>query len=203
MPVAFLMTGYYRHPKLLAAGEAAEVLWARALDYTAEHGTEGKIPTGAPGLICPIRTQARIDALVKNKLWEPIDGGWLIHNYLVRNRTELEKAARREAISKARSEAGKKGADTRWEGTIDRKGDGKADNNGDGNSHSKPGGKALAPDSTGPGPGPGPEGLGFSRSSTPSSVTREQTRGSTQGVEKTDDQTLADIMAEATRRGVS
>jgi hypothetical protein len=67
--VTLLMTGYYRHPKLLAAntltgGELAEVLWVRGLDYVNEHGSDGYVPAGMPLMLTPTKTTARVKALV-------------------------------------------------------------------------------------------------------------------------------------------
>lgn len=174
MPVAFLITGYYRHPKMLAAGEAAETLWARALDYAAEHGTEGFIPTNAPLQICPTKTKARVAALVRERLWDVVEGGWQIHDYLEWNRNQAEQAARKEAVSRARSAAGKKGMATRWGSRITRETDNKPDNS----THNKRGNKAVSPDN--PGPGPGPKDLGFSsRDPLTFRTARETTREST------------------------
>lgn len=119
MPVTLLMTGYYRHPKLVAAnsitgGELAEVLWARVLDHVNEHETGGLVLKGIPELVCPRQTKKRINALVEVGLWDKVAGGWEIHDYHEWNRTP----AQMDELRALRSAAGKKGAASRWGGRI-------------------------------------------------------------------------------------
>ncbi len=124
MPVSLLITGYYRHPKMLAAnavagGEAAEVLWCRGLDYVNEHGTDGFIPYTMPTLLCPTKTAARVRGLVQAGLWDEVEGGYHIHDYLdfqpsaEKVRKERQKTAERQARAKEkRAEARGKQAET-------------------------------------------------------------------------------------------
>lgn len=123
MAVSLLITGYYRHPKMLHAnsisgGELSEVLWCRGLDYVHEHGTEGLVPVHAPQILTPTKTAARIRGLVGAGLWLEVDGGWEYHDYLEWNRPAAELGARKAAVSAARSAAGKKGAAARWQGRL-------------------------------------------------------------------------------------
>jgi hypothetical protein len=119
MPVSLLITGYWRHPKMVAAnsltgGELAEVLWSRVLDHVNEHGTDGLIMRGVPELVCPRQTKKRIDALVQVGLWDEVVGGWMVHDYAEWNRTAVELNERARAKSEAKSRAGKAGAAKRW-----------------------------------------------------------------------------------------
>lgn len=119
MPVTFLFTGYYRHPKIVAAnqltgGELAETLWIRTLDHVNEHGTDGLIMPGVPDLVCPRQTKKRIDALVQVGLWDVLAVGWAFHDFHEWNRPAAELAAQKRAISETRSRAGKAGAAKRW-----------------------------------------------------------------------------------------
>jgi hypothetical protein len=159
MAVALLITGYYRHPKMLAAGEAAEVMFCRGLDYCAEHGTGGRIPSAAAVQLCPTKTKARTDALVRVGLWHVTDDGWDVHDYSEWNRSQADLAARAKAKHEAKVRAGKKGADARWGGRL---ANGKAD--------SKPVADMWQSDSPGPGPG---SGSGLEGSKPPGFVTRE------------------------------
>lgn len=66
----FKLSGsYYRDPKVLRAGEAAEVLFVRGLSYCCEHGTGGRIPKAALPYLAATDTEARTDALVREGLW--------------------------------------------------------------------------------------------------------------------------------------
>lgn len=124
MGMALLVTGYYRHPKLLHAnsvsgGELAETLWVRGLDYVNEHRTDGQVPAGIPAMLTPSKTAARIKGLVTAGLWIPDgDAGWRYHDYLEWNRSAEQLEARAAAISRKRSEAGKAGAQVRWNGRL-------------------------------------------------------------------------------------
>lgn len=123
MPVTLLITGYYRHPKMvlansLSGGELAEVLWSRVLDHVNEHGTDGLILTGVPEMVCPRQTKKRIDALVQAGLWDVVPGGWAIHDYHEWNRPSVELRVRNQQLSETRSKAGKAGAAKRWGGRI-------------------------------------------------------------------------------------
>lgn len=119
MPVTLLMTGYYRHPKLVAAnsltgGELAEVMWSRVLDHVNEHETGGLVMQGIPELVCPRQSTKRVKALVQVGLWDVVAGGWEIHDYHEWNRTPEQM----EALRAIRSAAGKKGAASRWGGRM-------------------------------------------------------------------------------------
>ena len=157
MPVTLLVTGYYRHPKMMTAnavstGELAEVLWCRGLDYVNEHLTDGFIPAGLPAMLCPTKTAQRVRGLVKAGLWDEVEGGWRVHDYGEWNRPAAELAERARVRSEAKSRAGKAGAAKRWGSRLPKAeashNDGKEDGEGIANEwHS---------DSPGPGPGPGP-----------------------------------------------
>lgn len=120
MPVTILVTGYYRHPKMLAAnaasgGELAEVLWCRGLDYVNEQQNGGFIPKVMPAMLTPTKTAARIKGLVGAGLWIQVEGGWQVHDYFGWNRTPEEL----EELRRHRSAAGRKGAAKRWGGRLE------------------------------------------------------------------------------------
>jgi hypothetical protein len=123
MAVTLLFTGYYRHPKFVAAnslsgGELAEVLWARVLDHCNEYGTDGLVMKGVPEQVCPRQTKKRVDALVQVGLWDEVPGGWQVHDFYEWNRTAAELNAKAAAKSEAKSRAGKAGAAKRWGGRL-------------------------------------------------------------------------------------
>ncbi len=133
--------GCPRHPKILAVGPLGAWLYIEALCYAGEAKTDGFIPQAIlPQLLlslasCAVVTGARargrlrqtvpgdqIDwpaRLVAAGLWELVEGGYQIHNYLRRQ----PPAAYWENLTAVRSEAGKKGAAKRWQ--IDGNPDGK------------------------------------------------------------------------------
>lgn len=123
MAVTLLMTGYYRHRKMMAAnaisgGELAEVLWTRALDYVNEQQNDGFVPTGMPQMLTPTKTAARIKGLVGAALWVEDEGGWRFHDFLEWNRTAAELQAISRKKSETKSRAGKAGAAARWGGRL-------------------------------------------------------------------------------------
>lgn len=123
MPVTLLITGYYRHPKMVAAniltgGELAEVMWSRVLDHVNEHGTDGLIMRGIPDLVCPRQAAKRVSALVQVGLWDVVPGGWEVHDYAEWNRSAAEVNAQARVKREAKSRAGKAGAASRWSGRL-------------------------------------------------------------------------------------
>lgn len=119
MAVTLLMTGYYRHPKMVQAnltsgGELAETLWCRALDHANEHETEGHIAFGVPEILTPTKTKVRVRSLVAAGLWVEVEGGWVIHDFLEWNRSNEQMAE----LRAKKAAAGKKGAAARWGGRM-------------------------------------------------------------------------------------
>lgn len=71
-----LSTTYYNDPAIMRAGEAAEVLFTRALGYCGEQETEGFVPTEMLLRLTPSKAPARAAALVREGLWAEVPGGW-------------------------------------------------------------------------------------------------------------------------------
>lgn len=74
---------YLRDPKIRRAGHEAELLFVRSLAHCKGAKTDGIIydfdlDVVAVGLP---RVRARVDALVKVGLWEPVEGGWRITSW--------------------------------------------------------------------------------------------------------------------------
>lgn len=63
-----LKTTYYLDPSLLRAGEAAEVLFLRCIAYSGNQESHGRVPLAALPLLCPVKTQPRLDALLREGL---------------------------------------------------------------------------------------------------------------------------------------
>lgn len=63
-----LGTSYYLDEAVLRAGEAAEVLFLRCLAYSGARESRGRIDKAALPLLAPVKTKARMDALVREGL---------------------------------------------------------------------------------------------------------------------------------------
>lgn len=96
------------HPKAMRAGLAAMGLWVRAGSWSAQHGTDGRIPAYALSALGS--TQKHADSLVKAGLWTTDTDGWQFSDWL-----DYQPAAsdvRAEQESKANS--GRRGNHNRW-----------------------------------------------------------------------------------------
>lgn len=76
-----LASNYYLDTALHAAGEDAEVLFVRALGYSGGAESGGFIPEGVVPMLCPRRPRPRAEALVREKLWTKVRGGYQIRNW--------------------------------------------------------------------------------------------------------------------------
>lgn len=92
-----LRTRYYADVALMRAGEAAEVLFTRGLAYAGEQETDGFIPTEALVRLTPTRGRARVNSLIREGLWEPVLGGWLICGWVKHQITSEQLEQKREA----------------------------------------------------------------------------------------------------------
>lgn len=93
------------HPKLQALGDdydAGLSLEVRGLCYCAANLTDGFIPLRKFS-----NEQTTIDRLVAVGLWEPVDGGYRVHDYLEYNpsraKVEAERATTRDRVSRWRN----------------------------------------------------------------------------------------------------
>jgi hypothetical protein len=101
-----LHDNFWRHPKVLAAGEDAGTLYVQGLCYCSDGLTDGRIPTAALRTLTAkkdARTLARI--LVREGLWIETPHGWEVHGYLEiqRSREQVERERERWRTSKAKS----------------------------------------------------------------------------------------------------
>jgi len=103
------------NPKVRKAGKEATYLYVSGLVYSSNQLTEGYISDEALGLVAykgfikNERTHAA--TLVECELWDRIEGGYQIHDYLEYNPTkeQIEEARAKKAA------AGSKGAQARWQ----------------------------------------------------------------------------------------
>jgi hypothetical protein len=126
---------YWRNPKVAQAGFLAASLNLAALAYCSEQLTDGYVPSGAarilaapmhgyvwvgedgqsvtPRDVFDSRWQHLADVLVAADLWEPVEGGWVIVNYLDHQPSRAQVEARREQAREAGRIGGQKRAANR------------------------------------------------------------------------------------------
>ncbi len=95
------------HRKLLEAGPLAAWLWVCGLCYcNRQKARDGFIPASALPVLYPMpKPGTHAEKLVSAGLWEPVNGGYLIHDY----HDFQPDAETANAISEARREAGRRG----------------------------------------------------------------------------------------------
>lgn len=99
MPWVKFSDDFYRHPKIVALSDKAFRLWACAIGYSADNLTDGFIadPVRAAILRQTAARDRHVHELVSMRLFEPCDGGHLIHDYLTYNPSRQSVTAEREA----------------------------------------------------------------------------------------------------------
>lgn len=101
-----LTSGFGMHRKVRPLSDAAFRLHVSAMCFSAENGTDGRISADDLALVSDVRRPgAAAEELYQRNLWEAVETGWLIHDYLQYNLSAEEGAA----LSLARAEAGKRG----------------------------------------------------------------------------------------------
>lgn len=89
------------HPKILAAGPPAGWLYVCGLCYSARHLTDGFLATAQVRRLAEVRNPiALADQLVAAGLWEKVEGGYRIHDYLHYNPSRARVLADREATNR-------------------------------------------------------------------------------------------------------
>jgi hypothetical protein len=178
MPWARLDDRFSEHPKIVGLTDRAFRLHVSAIVYAARNRTDGRIAASLPrawGFM-----PRHVQELVSSHLWDPIDGGWAIHDYLDYNPSRAEAEEREQRLSGARRQAGRRGAEARWQ--TDGKRDGNAMANAmatrwqnDGKRDGKPMANAMATRWQNDGPDPlEEEDISRSRSGSSSSGDRDR-----------------------------
>jgi len=109
--------GFHCHPKVLEAGNEAVGLYARCGSWVSQQLTNGFVPTSI-ALLYGGRELAA--ALVEARMWIPVDGGWLMHDYLVYNpskdqvRADRAAAADRQKRARERAKAAREAKEAAW-----------------------------------------------------------------------------------------
>ena len=93
------------HPKMVEVGHRGLALFVASLCYASKHLTDGFIPKSAvPGLLPDLRAPKTADALVRVGLWDRVDSGYQVHDYLEYQpsaedvRAKREKSTRRQSL---------------------------------------------------------------------------------------------------------
>lgn len=107
MPWVRIDESFPEHPKVLAAGPPAAWLHVCALAYCNRHLTDGFVSKAVLARLSDgKRTTALAGQLVAVGLWETVDGGWEIHDFLQyqpsKATVESERAKARERMANAR-----------------------------------------------------------------------------------------------------
>lgn len=88
------------HPKMVKAGRAASWTWVCGNCYAKDQMTDGFIPDGMLASLVPGASLRDLkkdaDALVAAGLWDKVDGGYQIHDYLEYNDSKAEILAKQE-----------------------------------------------------------------------------------------------------------
>lgn len=100
-----LDTNYWRHPKIVAAGHMAGVLYQQMSMYCLDFATDGIVPDGQIPMFGLPKLRQLLGALEGQGLIERRPGGWFVPGYVERYKTAAEVAAARQT----RQENGRKG----------------------------------------------------------------------------------------------
>ena len=93
------------HPKVLMAGPLASWLYVCGLTYSGRYLTDGWIPTAQVRKLADVDDALGLAArLVAVGLWEPVDGGYQIHDYHDYNPTADKVKADRASAAKRQAE---------------------------------------------------------------------------------------------------
>lgn len=99
--------GWHAHPKVLDVSLAARGLWVTCGSYVAANDLDGKVPASFVRMHGGARY---VSELVTAGLFETVEGGWLMHDYLVYNPSKAEV----DAAQQERTEKARRAANARW-----------------------------------------------------------------------------------------
>lgn len=85
-------TSVRTNKKFIVAGPAPSWLWVCGLTYAQDGLTDGFIPVEAIEYLGVKNARRLAEHLVKAELWEVVQGGWRIHDYLEHNKSAAEVA---------------------------------------------------------------------------------------------------------------
>ena len=96
-----LASTYYLDAAVMRAGEAAEVLFVRAMAYCGDQENDGRIPFEALSRLTPTRGRSRANALVREGLWVEVEGGYQFVNWAKRQ-VDLQRLQAKRAAARKR-----------------------------------------------------------------------------------------------------
>lgn len=110
MPWVRVDDGFAQHPKVVAAGPLAMAMQIAALCYCNRALTDGYVPRAVARTLLDwepvgVTADSVIDVLVEHGMWEPMNGGYHIHDFTEYQPTKEQVIA----LQEARSEAGRRG----------------------------------------------------------------------------------------------
>lgn len=85
------------NPKLLRAGAEAAWLWLCGLAYCSRNLTDGFVPAEAISGLAGREAADLVDRLVSVDLWDRVDGGFRVHDYLEFNPSKAQVKAKQAA----------------------------------------------------------------------------------------------------------
>jgi hypothetical protein len=99
-----LSDDYYDNPKFARVPALGELLYLRCLAWSNRNLSDGFLPVEAIRRLAPSPWRRLASSLERADLWEPEDGGYRIHDYLVFNksREEIETKRAQDSARKAR-----------------------------------------------------------------------------------------------------
>lgn len=104
--------GFFRHPKAIRAGRDGRILFIASVCYAGDGLTDGFVPEGALALLAAetgiTKPKEAANQLVDSGLWEVVEGGFQVHDYLEYNtasgKVQAERDAAKERMKRRRSE---------------------------------------------------------------------------------------------------
>lgn len=112
MPWTKIDDQFYDHPKIVAAGPLGVALFVCALSYCGRHLTDGFIQAAQVHRLIDIEhAQAVADQLVKVGLWDRVNGGYHVHDYLEYNPSAQQVKQERKAAALRKAEWRRKRAE--------------------------------------------------------------------------------------------
>lgn len=97
------------HHKILEVGPLGLALQIRAICYSSRHLTDGVLPAAVVRLLTADLGEGWPELMVSAGLWEPVENGFQIHDYLLHQKSEAEVRSRTRVASEAKVIAGRKG----------------------------------------------------------------------------------------------
>ena len=95
------------HPKILRAGPAAAWMWAMAIAYSNRRLTDGFVPMEQIHRLTSVRGPAALklaEVCVRERLFDAVEGGYRVHDYLDLNPTKEKAETAREAAARRKAE---------------------------------------------------------------------------------------------------